>query len=127
MVGMSLVIIAVAGLVGIGVAALLAPRMASEQYGIVCADPRALAFLRAMGIRDLSLGLMVGIVAATADRAALAWVVLALVPVAVVDFAVVVRDSASAPVPAGPSHARLLHVGGAVGLLAAALIVLAGF
>jgi hypothetical protein len=42
------------------ISATVAPKMASAHFGIVLKDPRALAFVRAMGIRDLVMGLMLG-------------------------------------------------------------------
>ena len=45
-------------LVAIGAGAIVAPRMFAMQYGIELDDPRALGFLRAMGVRDLAIGVL---------------------------------------------------------------------
>jgi len=117
------------GLLAIGMAALLTPRTASAQYGIVPDDPRALAFLRAMGVRDLSLGLLLGVLVVRGDRSGLGWAMLALVPVALLDLAVVSADQRA--VQPGRSsgtgaRARVLHAAGAVGLLATAVALFVG-
>ena len=135
MVGLVLSGLTIAGLLVIGVAALVAPRMASTQYGIVLPDRRALAFTRAMGVRDLVIGVLLGLVLWTGSRAALAWGVAASALIAVVDYAVVRADpqgpeSAGAAWGAGapPRLVSLaLHATGAVGLLLAALLLAAGF
>jgi hypothetical protein len=45
-------------LIAVGAGALLVPRMASQQFGIVLDDPRALGFIRAIGARDLLIGVL---------------------------------------------------------------------
>jgi hypothetical protein len=107
------------GLIGIGVAALAAPRPASRQYGIVLDDPRALALFRAMGVRDLVIGVLVLLLAAAARRDLLALGIAASSVIAALDFVVVSRERAS-------PTARLLHGGGALGALAIALVIALG-
>jgi hypothetical protein len=112
-------------LIGIGIGALAAPGLASRQFGIVVPDPRALAFLRAMGVRDLVLGVLLLLLAAADRRELLALGLAASVAVAVLDLTVVARDR-----PPGAARGRrgalLLHAGGALGLLALALAVALG-
>ena len=119
MLGLALTGIVALGLLGLGVGALLAPRLSARQYGISLADPRALAYIRAMGVRDLVLGVVLLLLAATERRGLLAAAVAVSALVAIVDFAVVAKDGA-------PARARLLHAGGALGLLAIALVVASG-
>jgi hypothetical protein len=121
MIGWSLVAIGVVGLLGIGVGALAAPGAAAAQYGIVLDDPRAAALLRAMGVRDLSLGLLLGLVAAGGDGQIVAGAVLALVPVAVVDLLVVARERRLGPSTRAAPYAVFLHAGGVIGLFATAV------
>ena len=128
MIGWCLAAGGILGLLGIGIAALLTPRTASAQYGIVSDDPRALAFLRAMGVRDFGLGLVLGVLAARGDRTGLGWAMLALMPIALLDFAVVSADQrvADGRSPSAGTRARLLHAAGAMGLLAAAAALFVG-
>lgn len=117
------------GLVAIGVGALFAPRMSCAQYGIVLDDPRALAFVRAMGVRDLALGLVFGLLIHVQARETLVWAIVAITPIALLDFVVVTADR-RASVPAsrpGFGRAPALHAGGALGLLATAGVLHAGF
>jgi len=127
MVGWTLTAIAVLGLVGIGLAALAAPRRAAVEYGIVLDDPRALAFLRAMGARDLVIGALLALVAATASRDVLAVALWLAVPIAVVDLLVVLADARVRAVAPGARPAWLAHAAGVVGLLLAGVAVRAGF
>lgn len=106
------------GLVGVGAGALLAPGASSRQYGIALDDARALAFIRAMGVRDAVMGALLLLLAAAGQRELLAWGLLASAAVAGVDFALV---SAAGAQP----RARALHALGGIALLTAALIVAA--
>jgi hypothetical protein len=100
--------------VTIGVGALLAPHAASRQYGIVLDDARALALIRAMGARDLLIGVLVLLLLVAGRSDLLALGLAASAGVALLDLAVVWRD------PAGRRAARWLHAGGAAGLLVTA-------
>ena len=117
------------GLVGIGVGALVAPGMSAGQYGIAVADPRALAYLRAMGVRDLVLGIVIALVLALGSAALLAASVAACALVALVDFALVLVDPRPATSPPGAPRvlSLTLHAGGALGLIGAALLVALGW
>jgi hypothetical protein len=103
-------------LIGVGVGALVAPRRFLQQYGILLDDPRALAFIRAMGVRDLGIGILLLLLAGAGSRGLLAWGMAASALIAFVDYAVV---SAAGARPA----ARALHAIGGIGVLAAALVI----
>jgi hypothetical protein len=115
MVGWALSVAIIAALVGIGIVGVLAPEPASRQYGIVLDDPRALAFVRAMAVRDLVIGGLLALLALTGARDVLAWAMCLTVLVAVVDFAVVTADRRGTF-----GRATALHAIGAVGLLVTA-------
>lgn len=130
MIGWTLSALVVLGLVAIGVAALVAPRVSSFQYGIVMDDPRALAFVRAMGVRDLVLGVVLALLALEQAREALAGAMFAVALIAVIDFAVVTADHrATAPAGAtrrGFDQPRTLHFTGAIWLLLTGAVLRAG-
>lgn len=128
MIGLTLCGAAALGLLAIGLGAIVAPAFSSEQYGIVVGDARALAYLRAMGARDLVLGIVLALLMALGSSALLAASVAACALIAIVDFAVVFADPRPATPPAGvPRGVSLtLHAGGAIGLLAAAVLVALG-
>jgi hypothetical protein len=63
MIGWVVVAVVVSALVLVGIGGVVTPRPFASQYGIVVDDPRALAFVRAMGIRDVVIGMLVGLVA----------------------------------------------------------------
>jgi Domain of unknown function (DUF4267) len=121
MIGIAFTGLVVLGLLGIGVGALVAPRASARQYGIVLDDARALAFIRAMGARDLVIGVLLVLLASTERRELLACGMVAAATIAVVDFVVV---SVHQPPPRALS--RLLHAGGAIGLLAVGVILASG-
>jgi len=128
MIGWILAALAAGLLVGVGAAALVAPRAAMAQYGIVVDEPRALAFVRAMGVRDLALGVLVALLASTGSRELVAWALWAAAPIAVVDCIVVTADRPATVAPGRTRlAARLLHAGGAIGLLLAGGVVRAGY
>ena len=126
MIGLVLTGLLAVALIGIGGGALAAARRSSEQYGIVLEDPRALAFLRAMGVRDLVIGVLLLLLLAAGRRELLALGVLASAAVAVLDFVVVARDRPPAGLRA-PARARMLHALGALGVLAVSLVVALGW
>ena len=120
MIGLVLTGLVALGWLGIGVGALAAPRAASRQYGIVIDDVRSLAFIRAMGVRDLVIGVLVLLLASTGRQGLLALGMAASAAIALLDFAVVSGDRAARP------NARLVHGGGAIALLVAALVIATG-
>jgi hypothetical protein len=98
----------------IGIGALFAPAISSAQYGLPTTDRTALALVRAIGGRDLVLGVIVVLLLGARNRAALELVLGVSILAAVVDVAAVssVRDEARG--------ARLgVHIGGAAALAAA--------
>ncbi len=120
MVGLVLTGLVALSLIGIGCFALLAPGASAGQYGIVVQDPRALAYLRAMGVRDLVIGVLLLLLVGAGHRELLALGMAAAAAIAVVDYVVVSRDGTT-------GRALLMHGGGAAGLLLAALVIALGF
>jgi hypothetical protein len=104
-------------LAGIGVGALVAPRASARQFGIVPDDARALAFVRAMGARDLVIGALLLLLAGAGRPELLAFGLIASAAIALVDFAVVSAAGARL-------SARLVHGLGGVALIVAGLVVL---
>ena len=119
-IGLALAGLVALALIGIGAGALVAPRAASQQYGIVLEDARSLAFIRAMGVRDIGIGVLVLLLASTGHRDLLALGVAASAAVAGLDLAVVTRDGAAR------RSSRVLHGVGAIGLLIVALVIATG-
>jgi hypothetical protein len=120
-IGLALAWLAALAWIAIGAGALAAPRTASAQFGIVLDDPRALAFIRAMGARDVLIGVFAALLllGGAERRELLALAFAASAGVALLDLAVVSRD------PAGRQAARWLHGGGAAGLLVTAGLIAA--
>jgi len=127
MVGWSLSALVIVSLLLLGLGVLVAPQRSSEQYGIVLDDPRALAFLRAMGIRDAVIGGLLALMALAREREMLGWGILVTAAIAVVDFLVVSADRRVTGSTGALDAARLLHAGGVVGLLVTAAVMLAGY
>ncbi len=98
----------------IGLGALLAPGISSVQYGLPTTDRAALALVRAVGARDLVLGIIVLVLLATRNRAALGIVLATSVLAAVGDAAAVSSGRADFE----PQHLAV-HVSGAAALLVA--------
>lgn len=126
MIGQSLTALVVVALVAIGVGGLAAPRRASDEYGVVLDDARALGLIRAMAVRDLVLGVLLGLLALTATRAILALAMCLTALVAAVDLVVVTADRIGTS-RSGMNRASLLHGGGLTGLLVAAGVLWAGW
>ena len=129
MIGWSLFALAAAGLVAVGLGALVAPRTAASQYGIVVDDPRALAFVRAMAVRDLVIGVLLGLMATSGSRWLVAWALYVTAVIALVDFAVVTIDRpGTARRDGGPVvPPRVLHAAGAIGFGLAGAVLHAGY
>lgn len=119
MIGLAVTGLVALGLIGIGVAALIAPHASSRQYGIVLDDSRALAFIRALGVRDLVIGVLLLLLASSGRHELLAWGMAASAAIALLDFVVVSAAGARA-------SARALHAIGGVGVLIAALVIATG-
>lgn len=130
MVGSILSAFVVVSLVAIGLGAVVAPRRALAQYGIVLDDPRALAFIRAMGIRDAVIAGLLTLVALESGRPALACGIGLSATIALTDFVVVRgdRQATASGVPALRMDAALaLHAAGIIALLLTTTALLAGF
>jgi hypothetical protein len=127
MVGWSLSALVIVSLVSLGLGVLIAPRRSSEQYGIVLDDSRAFAFLRAMGIRDAVIGGLLALMALARAREMMGWGIVVTASIAGVDFLVVTADRRTTGTMGRMDAARLLHAGGAVGLLVTAAALLAGW
>jgi hypothetical protein len=129
MIGWVLVALAASGLVAVGAGALVAPRTSALQYGVVVDDARALALIRAMGIRDLVIGVLIGLLASTRSRELVAWALYATTLVALLDFVVVTIDRSTtvAPEKTRGIPARVLHAAGAIGLGLAGAVLHAGY
>jgi hypothetical protein len=98
----------------VGIGALLAPGMSSNQYGLPTTDRAALALIRAVGARDVVLGIIVLVLLATRDRSALALVLGASTLAAAGDATAVLTGRSDA----GPRQLAV-HVAGATALLVA--------
>src|SRR5262245_33686618 len=88
MLGLALSAVIIASLVALGFAALSAPRRWAALYGIVLDDQRALAFIRAMGARDLVIGGLLAVIALQHRREPLGWGLYLAAVVALVDYVV---------------------------------------
>ena len=129
MLGWVLAAVIIISLVTAGFGALSAPRRSAALYGIVLDDPRALAFIRAMGARDLVIGGLLAVIAYQRARTALGWGLFLTAVVALADYVVVTADRRAA-LPGSPAHAmdpRVLHAIGAVGLVITGGLLLAGY
>jgi uncharacterized protein DUF4267 len=101
-------------LAAIGVTAVVAPRMSSEQFGIPTADPDALMYVRTTGARDV---LLAAILVRVIDRPAVARRVLGSVSVlGLIDATILTARHGLRPQLA-------LHLGGFVAMALSALII----
>ncbi len=105
----------------IGIGALFAPGLSSEQYGLPTSDRAALAFIRAVGARDIVLGIIVLLLLASRNRAGLEVVLAASILAAAGDATAVLTGRSDA----GPRHIAV-HAGGAAGLSIAWALVRSG-
>ena len=130
MLGSFLSAVVIISLLAIGCGGIVAPRIGAAQYGIVLDDRRSLAFLRAMAVRDLVIGGLLGLLALRASREALGWGMGISVVVAALDFVLVVADRRTAlhPAPVGTRMAApVLHAAGAAALVGTAAVLIAGW
>jgi hypothetical protein len=105
----------------IGIGALLAPGLSSEQYGLPVTDRAALALVRAVGARDLALGIIILLLLAGRNRGALELVLGVSILAALGDAAAVSAGRGDA----GPRQLGV-HAGGAAALLVAWSLVRCG-
>ena len=129
MLGWALSAVIIASLVALGFGALSAPRRWSALYGIVLDDQRALAFIRALGARDLVIGGLLAVIAFQHRREPLGWGLCLTAVVALADYVVVTADRRAATTgsPVHVMDTRPLHAMGAVGLALAGSLLLAGY
>src|SRR5215813_3509578 len=129
MLGWTLSAVIIASLVALGFGAVSAPRRWAALYGIVLDDQRALAFIRAMGVRDLVIGGLLAVIAFQRRRESLGWGLCLTAVVALVDYVVVMADrrAVGSGRPARALHALVLHALGAAGLVLAGGLLLAGY
>src|SRR5262245_8530149 len=109
-----------------GSGSLSAPCRSAALYGILLDDQRALAFIRAMGARDLVIGGLLAVIAFQGRGAPLGWSLCLTAVVALADYVVVTADR-RAVISGAPARASVLHAMGAVGLVLAGGLLLAGF
>ena len=122
MIGTIIAVLGGLAFVAVGIGALAAPGASSKQYGLATAEPKALAFVRAVGVRDLVLGIIVlGLVLAR-DRGALALVLAVSILAAIGDAAAVFSARRDAGV-----RDVTIHIGGAVALAVAWALVRFGW
>ncbi len=114
---------ALAGLAfsAIGVGALIAPGPSSVQYGLPTTDRAALALVRAIGARDVVLGVIVLTLLASRDRDGLAVALAASVLAAAGDATAVATGR-----PDASARNLAVHFGGAAALLVAWRLVRSG-
>src|SRR5262249_38817516 len=129
MLGWTLSAVIIASLVVVGFGALSAPRRWAALYGIVLDDQRALAFICAMGVRDLVIGGLLAVIAFQRRREPLGWALCLTAVVALADYVIVTADrrAAAAGSPARAMDTRPLHAMGTVGLVLAGSLLLAGY
>jgi hypothetical protein len=105
-----------AALLALGTGAIVAPGPSAVGYGIAAQDADARALIRAMGARDLALGVILGIGAARDDRAIMRATLSASMIVAAADAALVYARR-------GAVGALRLHAGGIVAVALARALV----
>jgi hypothetical protein len=110
--GLSLARLVALAFCALGVGALFAPKPSSRGYGLPSDDPTALALIRAMGARDLALGLVVAALARKESRAGLTSTIAVSALVAAADFSLVVPNET-----VEAQRALVLHGSGVAGLL----------
>ena len=121
------------GLICVGLFAIAMPGISASQYGLPTNDPIALTFVRAMGARDVILGLILEILLSSRAWESLSWTVLASSLLAFTDLACVVsrrRAIGAAAKGSSRGHATarsvLLHAMGGLGLVAIGILLRLG-
>jgi hypothetical protein len=119
----------IVSLVAVGSGALVAPRRSAALYGIVLDDQRAVAFIRAMGARDIVIGGLLAVIAFQRRSGPLGWGLCLTAVVALADYVLVTADrrAAISGASARATDTRMLHAIGAVGLVLAGGLLLAGY
>ncbi len=78
-------------LVAVGIYAMLAPHPLARRYGVTAHTPDAAAFVRATGIRDVALGVVLGATAYVRFLPLLVVLAVAGIAVSIVDFLIVLH------------------------------------
>ncbi|HEY6449904.1 MAG TPA: DUF4267 domain-containing protein [Candidatus Cybelea sp.] len=78
-------------LVAVGIHAILAPHPLARRYGVTAHTPDAAAFVRATGIRDIALGVVLGATAYVRFLPLLMVLAVAGIAVSIADFLIVLR------------------------------------
>lgn len=104
--------------VAIGAGAIAAPGFSSGQYGLATADATTLAYIRALGARDLVLGAIILALASGERREALPTVLAASALVGAADGTIVFLQRGTAA-----KQNLAIHAAGFVALIAAAALV----
>ncbi len=121
MIGMTLALLGAIAFIAIGIAALVAPKTSSEQYGLPSTEPFALALVRALGVRDFALGfILLGLVLGKAHFAILFTLSFSAV-IAIIDAMIVNRERGAAA-----RKSYLTHIVGGAGCLVASLAIYFG-
>ena len=89
MIGSALCALVSLAFVSLGIGSYVAPRTLAENYGLPVSDGTGVAYLRAVGTRDLVLGLLVARFLRSRERPALRATIAVSILVAVSDFCVV--------------------------------------
>ena len=121
MIGTTLTILGAIAFIAIGIAALVAPKTSSEQYGLPTTQGYALAFVRALGGRDLALGLILLAAVLTKSHAAILFTLSFSAMIALIDASLVMRERGIAA-----QKSLVTHTIGAVGCIVASLAVYFG-
>ncbi|NNM74804.1 DUF4267 domain-containing protein [Enterovirga aerilata] len=95
----------------VGLCFVAAPRLGAVIFGIEAAEPAALAYVRAIGFRDLALALYIFGLAAAASRRALSLVLAASLVIPACDIALVLSVAGWSAMPQ-----LLIHLAGAAAL-----------
>ena len=125
MIGFGLAALTAISFIALGIAGLLCPEHASAQYGLLLQSDSAIRLKRAMAVRDVAIGCLLGILAFAA-RDALAWAMCVTVAIAATDW-ILVSGAPSPTAAAQMGRAARLHGAGAAGLLLSAALLLAGY
>jgi Domain of unknown function (DUF4267) len=119
-VALKLCALAAIGLLVVGVLALLSPRRLARSYGVEVNDRAAFVWVRATGVRDIVLGIILASCAYLDDNPLLLLVCGAGLVLALADFALAVTFSKRLRSEHGA------HIGGAVAFLVIILLFMQG-
>jgi NADPH:quinone reductase-like Zn-dependent oxidoreductase len=120
-IGTLLAYLAATAFIAIGLGALLAPQTSSQQYGLATKDATTLAYVRALGARDLVLGLLLLAFSLSREQSAAALVAEFGALAGLSDFLIVASSR-------GEEARRnlVIHGAGTIGLLAVWLAIRLG-